>query len=201
MHIKISDNIDINADISRSIDSTELLPEIVIKNIQAIADRQEHHLQNSSTHQRVLDRITSVFSRSEFLYVQIGFFTTWWLCSYLSNRHILPVDFPRFDLREEGLGVAGLLISTGVLIHQARQEQVSEERLHLMLQLNLITEQKIAKLISLVEELRIDLPNVKNRDDLEAEIMQQSIDPQAILEVLQQISIPQSTPPAEDENR
>jgi uncharacterized membrane protein len=201
MHIRISNNIDIDADLSRSIDSTELLPEMVIKNIQAIADRQEHHLQNSSAHQRVLDKITAVFSRSDFLYVQIGFFTTWWLFSYLSSRHILPVDFPRFDLREEGLGVAGLLISTGVLIHQARQEQVSEERLHLMLQLNLITEQKIAKLISLVEELRIDLPNVKNRADLEAEIMQQSIDPQAILEVLQQISIPQSTPPAEDENR
>jgi uncharacterized membrane protein len=80
------------------------------------------------------------------------------------------------------------LISTGVLIHQARQEQVSEERSHLMLQLNLITEQKIAKLIALVEELRTDLPNVKNRADLEAEIMQQTIDPQAILEVLQQAS-------------
>jgi uncharacterized membrane protein len=57
-----------------------------------------------------------------------------------------------------------------------------------MLQLNLITEQKIAKLISLVEELRTDLPNVKNRADLEAEIMQHSVDPQAILEVLQQNS-------------
>jgi uncharacterized membrane protein len=198
MRVKISNNTDIDAGISRSSESSELLPEMVIKNIQAIADRQEHHLQNSSTHQLVLDKITAVFSRSEFLYFQIIFFTAWWLCSYLSNQHILPVDLPRFDLREEGLGVAGLLISTGVLIHQARQEQVSEERLHLMLQLNLITEQKIAKLISLVEELRTDLPNVKNRADLEAEVMQQAIDPQAILEVLQQTSIPQPTAP--DEN-
>jgi uncharacterized membrane protein len=198
MRVRISDNIDIDAGKSRSSESSELLPEMVIKNIQAIADRQEHHLQNSSTHQRVLDKITAVFSRSGFLYFQIIFFMTWWLCSYLSNQHILPADFPRFDLREEGLGVGGLLISTGVLIHQTRQEQVSEERLHLMLQLNLITEQKIAKLISLVEELRTDLPNVKNRADLEAEIMQQSIDPQAILEVLQQASIPHPTPPTDN---
>ncbi len=198
MHIKTSDNPDIDAGVSRSIESSELLPEMVIKNIQAIADRQEQHLQNSSTHQRVLNKITAVFSRSEFLYFQIIFFITWWLFSYLSNRHILPVDFPRFDPREEGLGVAGLLISTGVLIHQARQEQVSEERLHLMLQLNLITEQKIAKLISLVEELRTDLPNVKNRADLEAEVMQQSIDPQAILEVLQQASASSVIPSTEN---
>jgi uncharacterized membrane protein len=198
MQVKIFDNIDIDSGTSGSIESSELLPEMVIKNIQAIADRQEHHLQNSSTHQRVLDKITAVFSRSEFLYFQIIFFITWGLSSYLSNRHILPVDFPLFDLREEGLGVAGLLISTGVLIHQARQEQVSEERLHLMLQLNLITEQKIAKLISLVEELRTDLPNVKNRADLEAEIMQQAIDPQAILEVLQQASASSVATPTEN---
>jgi uncharacterized membrane protein len=201
MRVKMSDNTYTNSGISRSIGSTELLPEMVIQNIQAIADRQEHHLQNLTTHQRILDKITAVFSRSEFLYFQIIFFTTWWLCSYLSNQDILPADFPQFDLREEGLGVAGLLISTGVLIHQTRQEQVSEERLHLMLQLNLITEQKIAKLISLVEELRTDLPNVKNRADLEAEVMQQAIDPQAILEVLQQTSIPQPIPPEEAQNR
>jgi uncharacterized membrane protein len=182
-------------------DINELLPEQVIKNIEAIATHQDRYHQNSTAHQRGLDKITAIFSRSQFLYFQIGFFTTWWLCSYLSNRHILPADFPLFDLREEGLGVAGLLISTGVLVYQTRQEQVSEERSHLMLQLNLVTEQKIAKLISLVEELRTDLPNVKNRADLEAEVMQQAIDPQAILEVIQQNSEHSPTPPIESENR
>jgi uncharacterized membrane protein len=78
------------------------------------------------------------------------------------------------------------LISTGVLIYQTRQEELSEERSHLMLQLNLLTEQKIAKLISLVEELRVDLPDVIDRDDLEAEIMKQATDPEAILGALQQ---------------
>lgn len=178
-------------------DVNDLLPEQVIKNIEAIAIHQDRHHQNSTAHQRALDRITAVFSRSQFLYFQIIFFTTWWTCSYLSTKHIILADFPLFDLRQEGLGVAGLLISTGVLIYQTRQEQVSEARSHLMLQLNLITEQKIAKLISLVEELRTDLPNVRNRADLEAKIMQQAIDPQAILEVIQHNSEHTSTPPVE----
>jgi uncharacterized membrane protein len=65
----------------------------------------------------------------------------------------------------------------------------------------LITEQKIAKLISLVEELRTDLPNVKNRADLEAEIMQQAIDPQAILEIIQQNSEHSPITPVESENK
>jgi uncharacterized membrane protein len=170
------------------LDINSLLPEQVITNIEAIATHQDRYQQNSTAHQRGLDKITAIFSRSQFLYFQVIFFTTWWICSYLSDRQILLTDFPRFDLREEGLGVAGLLISTGVLIYQTRQERVSEDRLHLMLQLNLITEQKIAKLISLVEELRTDLPNVKNRADLEAEVMQQAVDPQAILAAIQQNS-------------
>jgi uncharacterized membrane protein len=182
-------------------DINELLPEQVIKNIEAIATHQDRYRQNSTAHQRGLDKVISVFSRSEFLYFLIGFFTIWWFCSYLSNRHILPADFPLFDLRDEGLDVAGLLISTGVLIYQTRQEQVSEERSHLMLQLNLITEQKIAKLISLVEELRTDLPNVRNRADLEAQIMQQAIDPQAILEVIQSNSEQSPLLSTENQNR
>jgi uncharacterized membrane protein len=181
------------------LDINELLPEQVIKNIEAIATHQDRYQQNSTAHQRALDKIAAIFGQSQFLYFQIGFFTIWGICTYLSDRYLLLADFPRFDLREEGLGVAGLLISTGVLIYQTRQGKISEDRSHLMLQLNLITEQKIAKLISLVEELRTDLPNVKNRADLEAEIMQQAIDPQAILEVLQQNSEHSPITPVESE--
>jgi len=184
-----------------ALDLNEPLPEYAIKNLEAIASHQDSHDQNSTVFQRIIDKVAAVFSRPQFFYLQVVFFAVWWICSYLSKQHILPSDFPLFNLREEGLDVAGLLISTGVLIYQTRQEKVSEERSHLMLQLNLITEQKIAKLISLVEELRTDLPNVKNRADLEAEVMQQSIDPQAILEVIQQNSQPSPTTPVESENR
>lgn len=78
------------------------------------------------------------------------------------------------------------MIATGVLVHQTRQEKLAEQRSHLMLQINLLTEQKTAKLISLVEELRADLPTINNRQDLEAEIMQQATDPQAVLNILQE---------------
>ena len=46
--------------------------------------------------------------------------------------------------------------------------------------------QKIAKLIELVEELRQDLPTIRDRQDLEAQIMQQATDPQIVLNILQE---------------
>jgi uncharacterized membrane protein len=79
-----------------------------------------------------------------------------------------------------------LLISTGVLIRQTRQEKLAEQRAQLMLQLNLLSEQKIAKLIALTEELRRDLPSVKDRYDPEAEVMQQAADPRVVLDTLQE---------------
>ncbi len=179
--------------------SIELLPDQVIKNVEVIANHQERYQQNATLHQRGLDRIAAIFGQPQFLYFQIAFFTIWAVCSHLANLDVLAKSFPLFDLRDEGLEVASLLISTGVLIYQTRREKLSAERSHLALQLNLLTEQKITKLISLVEELRIDLPNVSNRDDLEATMMQQATDPQAILEVLQQsldhapIASPQET--------
>lgn len=165
--------------------SIDLLPDQIIKNVELIANHQDRSQQNATPHQRGLEQITAIFGKPQFLYFQVVFFSIWAFCSDLANLDILPASFPLFDLREEGLGMASLFISTGVLIYQTRQEKLSAERSHLILQLNLLTEQKITKLIALVEELRIDLPNVSNRDDLEATVMQQATDPQAILEVLQ----------------
>jgi uncharacterized membrane protein len=48
----------------------------------------------------------------------------------------------------------------------------------------LLTEQKAAKLIDLIEELRRDLPNVKDRHDPEAASLQQSMNPALVLAAL-----------------
>jgi uncharacterized membrane protein len=162
-----------------------VLPDLVVKNVEVIHQHQSQHQQKSKTHHRALDKIGSIFGQPQFLYGQIVFFTVWIVCSNLAERDIIAKNFPIFDPDYQGLEVASLLTSTGVLVYQTRQEKISGERSHLMLQLNLATEQKIAKLISLVEELRTDLPNVKNRDDLEADMMKQAIDPGAVLEIIQ----------------
>ncbi len=178
----------------------EFVPEQVIKNVEIINTHQDRHRQNTTTSQRVLDGIATVLGRPQFLYFQLAFFTTWIVCTHLVNQKILPKNFPLFDLHLHGLEVASLLISTEVLIYQTRQEELNKERSHLSLQLNLLTEQKIAKLISLVEELRTDLPDVNNREDADAEVMKQATDPQAILEVLQNNLKHPSTPHLEHKN-
>ncbi len=174
---------DVNVDVF--VEANDPLPEHVLKNVETIASHQDRQQQSITADRRVLNKIAAFFARPGFLYFQIGFFAVWIGCTNLAERNIISKNFPLFDLHLHGLEVASLLISTEVLIAQAHQEKMEQERSNLGLQLNLVTEQKIAKLISLVEELRTDLPNVKNRNDEEAESMKQATNPQAILEVIQ----------------
>jgi uncharacterized membrane protein len=169
-----------------NVSDVDVLPENILKNIEAIISLHTQHEKDIPVHQRVLEKIASTFGQPWFLYLELIFFTAWGICSHLAKIGAITGDFPRFDLHEQGIDVASLLISTGVLIYQTRQAELGSKHSHLMLQLNLLTEQKVAKLIALIEELRGDLPNVKNRYDPEAEVMQQRTDPQVVLNIIQE---------------
>jgi uncharacterized membrane protein len=79
------------------------------------------------------------------------------------------------------LSLTALLTSILVLTRQEQQRRFDERRAHLDLQVNLLAEQKIAKLIGLVEELRRDMPNVRDRHDSEASNMAAPTDPADVL--------------------
>jgi uncharacterized membrane protein len=165
---------------------SQLLPEPVLKNIEAIIGLQSRHEQNVPLHQRTLEKIAASFGEPRFLYFQLMFFVIWGVLSYLNPVGLTSWNLPDLDLHQDWIGVASLFISTAVLVYQTRDGKLSEERSLLMLQMNLLTEQKLAKLIALLEELRTDLPNVHDRQDLEAELMKQVADPQVVLDILQE---------------
>ena len=160
------------------------LSEQVVKNIETIIGFQAKQEQKLPLRDRLVERIAAFFGKSEFLYLQLLFFSSWAICSHLAPE-LLPFGLPTFDAKSMGVDIAALLIATGVLVQQGRQDRLAEQRSHLILQINLLTEQKIAKLIELMEELRGDLPLIRDRDDLEAQIMQQATDPQVVLDILQ----------------
>ncbi len=161
------------------------LSEQVVKNIKAIIGFQAEQEQKLPWRDRIIEKIAAFFGKSEFLYLQLLFFASWAICSHLAPQ-ILPFGLPLFDVQEMGIDVSALLITTGVLVQQNRQDKLAEQRSHLILQINLLTEQKIAKLIELVEELREDIPTIRDRYDQEAQIMQQATDPQVVLDILQE---------------
>ncbi|GAB4537204.1 MAG: hypothetical protein Tsb0014_25740 [Pleurocapsa sp.] len=187
----ISDSDDLSPLVSSSTKSIYIdgkkypLSEQVIQNIEKIIGFQAKQEQKLPLHDRIIEKIAAFFGKSEFLYWQLFFFASWAICSHLAPQ-LLPLGLPKFDLGGMGIDIASLLIATGVLVQQNRQDKLAEQRSHLTLQINLLTEQKIAKLIELIEELRADIPNIRDRYDWEAQIMQQATDPQIVLNILQE---------------
>ncbi|MEH1892516.1 MAG: DUF1003 domain-containing protein [Nostoc sp.] len=159
------------------------LPDPIAKNIEAISLLHSQEVRDIPAHQRILEAIATFFGRSTFMYSLLVILALWIFGSFFDG--FLPFNLPPFSWSGQGLDAAALVISTGVLVRQTRQENFAEQRAQLMLQLNLLSEQKIAKIIALLEELRNDLPDVINRHDAEAELMQEAADPIAVLEALQ----------------
>jgi uncharacterized membrane protein len=56
----------------------------------------------------------------------------------------------------------------------------------LNIQINLLIEQKVTKLIDLVEELRRDTPTVQDRHDPKAEAMKKTVNPHEVISNLNQ---------------
>lgn len=94
-------------------------------------------------------------------------------------------DAPPFFWLQGVLGLYAALISTFVLATQNREKHHAESRAYLELQVNLLAEQKTAKIIELLEELRRDMPTVRDRVDHQADAMQMPVDTNAVLNVLE----------------
>ena len=97
----------------------------------------------------------------------LAIFAVAWMALNLRARAVglRPFDSPPFPWLAGLLTLVALLTTAIVLIGQARQSLIAEQRAHLDLQINLLTEHKVAKLIHLIEELRADLPGVRARHD------------------------------------
>jgi uncharacterized membrane protein len=162
------------------------LPDPLGETIDSIIALQTKAEQNVSFHQRWVERVTASFGRPLFLYGLLLGLLGWILPNAVPVAWGWPqFDPPPFEGLDKTIGILSLLMTAGVLVRQSRQASLAEQRAQLSLQVHLLTEQKVAKLIALVEELRRDSPDVIDRYDPQAEVMQQAVDPQTVLEALE----------------
>jgi len=153
-----------------------------IETILAFYTREEKKMSGS---QRILETASSFAAQPLFLGCILLLSALWILGNVVAHRlGFFELDPAPFFWLQGIVSLGALLTATVVLIKQSRLAKLEERRAHLELQVNLLTEQKVTKLINLIEELRHDLPNVKNREDPEAMALQQPTDPEQVLAAL-----------------
>lgn len=154
------------------------------RNISDTVALQKEELASTSAAQRRLEAVSRKVARPAYL-VSLILFVIAWIAANLLSIHLRGGSFdpPPFEWLQGLITFTALLTATVVLIAQSRQMRLAEERAHVDLQISLLTEEKVTKLIHLIEELRRDLP-VRDREDPHVSVLQQRADAGRVLSAL-----------------
>ncbi len=155
-------------------------------NIDAVVALHAFAEQQVDTHQRTVESLTAWLGRPQFFYgILVGAGLWMGVNAAAPLLHLPRWDDPPFAWLQGAIGLGALLMTSVILITQNRQGKLAERREQLELQMSMLTEQRTAKIIDLLEELRRDMPTVRDRIDLEAEALTRTVDPHEVLATLE----------------
>lgn len=175
-------------------DASGASPIHIDETIASIAKLRTEHLESATPQQRLVARMVKLFGRPQFIgaisIVIVGWVSLNLLAAALGHHMIDPPPFPWLG---EAVSLTSLYMVVLILASQEREDQLAHHREMLILELAILSEQKIAKVIQLLEESRRDNPNIHDRRDAEAETMGRAVDTQSVLDA---ITEKPATPPA-----
>ncbi len=164
---------------------TPILPAHIEDTIQAIAKLHADHHKEAGTLQLFVERLTAWIGRPQFIAAMTIFVVAWIGGNLLAQASgIAPWDEPPFAWLQGALALLALYVTVLILTTQRREDQLAGYREQLTLELAILSEQKSAKIIALLEEMRRDSPTLRNRVDEEAAAMAIAADPQAVLDAI-----------------
>ena len=178
------------------------LSDHISDNVEGVVALQRREAEALSSAQRRLEQLGRFFGQPSYL-MGVLLTATLWIIVNISAPQLgfASFDEPPFPWLDLLLTFVALMTTAVVLIGQHRQTKLEQRRAHLDLQVNLLTEQKVSKLIHLLEELRRDLPNVKDRHDAQAHALQERADTGKVLSAIDNVGLTgQSGDPSDKPN-
>ena len=155
---------------------------------QTTAQMRATHKQDASFLRHGLDCLTAIIGSPMFVSLLSGAIFIWVVINLAAQWHGYgPFDPPPFAWLEVVAATSSLVIGALILTTQRREDRLADDRAHLILELTIANDQKIAKIIALLEESRRDNPQITNRVDDQAEAMATPSDTAAVLEAIKDI--------------
>jgi uncharacterized membrane protein len=155
---------------------------VMERNIRTLLERRMREEQHEPRQVRVADAITRFTGSMAFVYIHAVLFGGWIAIN-------LPwVPWPKFDptfvILAMFASVEAIFLSTFVLISQNRMQQRADKRADLDLQINLLGEHEITRLVSLVKSIAEKLDVEASRDASLREL-EQDVAPERVLDALE----------------
>lgn len=148
--------------------------------------KQDEEAKISVAQQRI-ERISAFFGSPAYFAFVVLFILAWIaINTWGAQAGWHPNDAPPFFWLQGLVCFNALLLTVAVLIRQNRMAQVAEHRSHLDLQINLLSEQKVTKILQIVDELQRELLALRKRPDSQVAEMTKPADAHALMHAIKQ---------------
>jgi uncharacterized membrane protein len=155
---------------------------IVDRNIAALVERRRQDYEATSAQDKVADVVTGFAGSLKFVYLHFVVYGVW----IVINVGWVP-GAPRFDPTFVVLAmvasVEAIFVSTFVLVSQNRMAAQTERRAELDLQISLLSEHEITRLIELVSEMALRM-GIEAAERSELRELAADVQPEAVLDRL-----------------
>jgi uncharacterized membrane protein len=128
-------------------------PRTVQDNIETIVRLEEDFLQSRSTIDRAADAFANFIGSMRFILLHLLFFILWFAWNSKWIPGVPAFDPYPFTLLTMIVSMEGVLLSTFVLMKQNRMSQRADQRSHLNLQIDLLAEKEITKIIQMLQTM------------------------------------------------
>lgn len=163
----------------------DALPDHIRDTVTAISTLHDQHRQGRTRVQRVTEAVATRVATPRFLaFLLIA--AGGWIALNVGLRlaGFTPPDPAPFFWLQGAAGFSALLTTVTILIKQRREDELTELRQQLILELAIISEQKSAKALERLELLRRDLPGVGEATDPDIDALAEPADPELVAAAL-----------------
>jgi uncharacterized membrane protein len=159
------------------------LSPVLERNIRALQLRRQREEKEATVEERVAEAITRFTGSMRFVYLHLAIFG-FWIVANLGWVPGVPAWDPSFVVLAMIASVEAIFLSTFVLISQNRMAAAADKRADLDLQISLLAEHEVTKLVTLVSGIA-DRMGVNTEADADLEEITQDVAPEAVLDELE----------------
>jgi uncharacterized membrane protein len=172
------------------------LSNVIEHNIRTILRLRRKTAAERSLQERIADAITTVSGRMAFAYIHVIWFTAWILFN-TGALGIQPFDPFPYGLLTMVVSLEAIFLSTFILISQNRQDQENDRRAELALQIGMLNEHEVTRVLQMLDAIQEKLGIVDHAEselaDLEMETKPEDV--LAEIERLQKLAAKKPIPP------
>jgi uncharacterized membrane protein len=156
---------------------------VLERNIRSLELRREREEANAGWQERTANIITRFTGSMMFVFLHLAAFG-FWIVANLGWIPGIPAWDPSFVVLAMIASVEAIFLSTFVLISQNRMQAAADKRADLDLQISLLAEHEITRLIALVSALSKHV-GVKTEVDDEVDELKRDVAPEAVLDQIE----------------